>query len=99
MTTFAEHFAEDRRLVILRVLEGAPSYTANEFILQATLARFGHSVPLDRIRTDLAWLAEQDLVTVAGDRRNVATATARGLDAAAGRATVPGVKRPLPGGD
>lgn len=97
MSNFAEHFAEDRRLVILKVIEGAPGYTANEFILQATLARFGHSVPLDRIRTDLAWLAEQDLVTVSGAKLNVATATPRGLDVAAGRATLPGVKRPQPG--
>jgi hypothetical protein len=45
----------------------------------------------------LAWLAEQGLLTTkaTGDVV-VATLLARGVDVAGGRATVPGVKRPLP---
>jgi len=50
------------------------------------------------VRTDLAWLAEQGLLQTAttGDV-TMATLLTRGVDVAAGRAVVPGVKRPLPG--
>lgn len=98
MTSFAEHFAEDRRLTILKLLAAAPEYTANEFLLQSALAGHGHSVALDRLRTDLSWLAEQDLVAVSSiNAMTIARLTTRGADTAAGRATVPGVKRPAPG--
>jgi len=98
MTSFAEHFTEDRRLAILLLLAAAPEYTANEFLLQSALANYGHSVPRDRVRTDLAWLAEQDLLVIntVGDL-TVAKLSTRGNDVAAGRTTVPGVKRPAPG--
>lgn len=96
--TFAEHLAADRRLVILRLLEEAPDYRGNAYLLQSALPDFGHSVGLDRLQTDLAWLAEQGLATlalVAGV--TIAQLTPRGADVAHGRVTVPGVKRPLPG--
>ena len=97
MTTsndFAAHLAEDRRLVILRVLLESAAYTANEFLLHSMVERLGHVVSTDRIHTDLAWLHEQGLISVddvAGVR--IARLLARGEDAARGRATVPGVKR------
>lgn len=97
MPSYAEHFAEDRRLTILRLLADAPDYTANEYLLQSALANHGHSVSRDLLRTDLAWLAEQQLITCnAADTLHVARLAARGADAAAGRAIVPGVKRPAP---
>lgn len=98
MTDFAVHLAEDRRLVILRVLLESAGFTGNEYILQSMAERLGHVVSSDRIRTDLAWLAEQDLITlddVAGVK--IARLTARGEDAARGRTVVPGVKRPRAG--
>lgn len=99
--SFAEHLAEDRRLVHLRLLAEAPGYAANESLLHTALSRFGHHVSRDQVRGDLAWLAEQGLVTAEsigpGIGLVVATITRRGLDAAHGRATVPGVKRPAPG--
>jgi hypothetical protein len=98
MTSYAEHFAQDRRLTILKILDKAPQFTANEFLLQAMLAGHGHSVSRDLVRTDLAWLAEQALVRFdAADKMGVGILTERGADVAAGRATVPGVKRPAPG--
>ncbi|NMG29346.1 ArsR family transcriptional regulator [Aromatoleum evansii] len=96
--TFAQHLTEDRRLVILRLLEQAPDYCGNAYLLHSALPDFGHSVGLDRLQTDLAWLDEQGLAkltTVAGV--SIAQLTPRGADVAHGRATVPGVKRPLPG--
>ncbi len=89
---------EDRRLVILRTLEEDPGYSMNESVIQSVLASFGHNVSRDRVRQDLAWLAEQGLVrleTVVSVQ--VATLTGRGADVATGRARVPGVKRPSPG--
>ncbi len=99
MTSFAEHFAQDRRLTILKLLAQAPEYTANEYLLHSALPNYGHSVSRDRVRTDLAWLAEQELVRVDNGTASmqVAQLTSRGADVAAGRATVPGVKRPVPG--
>lgn len=98
MNDYARHVTEDRRLVILRILSDVPGYSSNSSILASVLAdAWGHSVPRDQLHTDLAWLAEQGLLEVepvASVHR--AILTARGLDVAAGRATVPGVKRPGP---
>lgn len=92
--------AADRRLTLLLALESATAYKANHFLLQRFCGSLGHSVSLDAIRADLAWLAEQGLVTsdVHADV-TVATLTERGNDVAKGRATVPGVARPAPGQD
>jgi hypothetical protein len=95
MSLFSIHLAEDRRLVILRVLLGSAQYTANEFILQTMAERWGHVVSAALMRTDLAWLHEQGLAAVqlVGDV-TIARLTVRGEDAARGRVEVPGVKRP-----
>lgn len=98
MTSYEQHFTEDRRLSILKLLAAAPEYTANEFLLQSALANHGHSVALDRVRTDLAWLKEQDLLDISKvGEMTIAKLSSRGGDVAAGRSTVPGVKRPAPG--
>ena len=99
--SFADTLRADRRLVILRLLEQAPSYSANDSIMRTGLRDIGHDVPADVVRADLAWLAEQDLVHVelvhtSVKTIHVARLTERGLDVAAGRATVPGVSRPAP---
>lgn len=97
MSSFTQRLAEDRRLVILRLLAEAPGYAGNESILHRAAATFGHVVSRDVIRTDLSWLAEQGLVVVEEIASiMVATVTQRGLDVAAGTATVPGVQRPSP---
>lgn len=99
MKPYAERYAEDRRLVLLKLLEESPGYAANEYLLHSTLAHYGHSVSRDLVRTDLAWLAEQGLVSVESviSSMQVATLTERGADVTNGRASVPGVKRPAPG--
>lgn len=97
-TDFAAHLAEDRRLVYLRVLLESAAYTTNEFLLQSMLESFGHAVSSDRVHTDLAWLAEQGLVSVdvVADV-HIAKLLGRGEDVARGRVMVPGVKRPRAG--
>ena len=96
--SYKQMVTEDRRLVILKLLAESEGFTANEHLLASALPGFGHSVSHDRVRTDLDWLAEQELVTLASPGGvSVATLTARGDDVAAGRARVAGVKRPVPG--
>lgn len=88
---------EDRRLVILRLLANSDGYAANEFLVARALQDFGHVVSHDRLRADLAWLTEQDLISVRDQGVLVATLSSRGDDVQAGRARCPGVKRPVPG--
>lgn len=97
MNSFERLLTEDRRLMLLRLLAEDPGYRANAYVLQLALEAVGHAVPLDRVETDLAWLAEQGLVTVGrASDVTVGKLTTRGADVAAGLATVPGVKRPGP---
>ncbi|EIJ6701603.1 ArsR family transcriptional regulator [Serratia marcescens] len=84
----------DQRLVILRSLVECGD-SANESVLQTCLQAYGHRISRDVVRTHLAWLAEQRLVSlsdVAGCY--VAAITGRGDDVANGLAVVPGVKKP-----
>ena len=97
--SYQRFVTEDRRLAILRILSEDTDYTVNDSILSTVLTTFGHDVPRDTLRADLAWLAEQELVTVdpiRDGRIYVARLSGRGLDVAQGRAVVPGVKRPRP---
>lgn len=99
MNSFERLLNEDRRLMILRLLAQDPGYRANVYVLRPALDAVGHTVSLDKVAADLAWLAEMGLVTVAqASGVTVATLTQRGADVGAGRATVPGVKRPEPSG-
>jgi hypothetical protein len=96
--SFAQFEQEDRRLVLLRMLAEDADYKINTSILQQGLELYGHSVSRDKLHTEVAWLAEQELVKF--DQLNsvkVVTLTQRGLDVSQGRASVPGVKRPGPG--
>ena len=98
MNAFAETLAQNRRLCLLRTLESAPGYSANDSLLHTMVTDFGFHCSRDQVRTDLAWLAEQQLVTL----RELASvyvvcATQRGVDVARGFVTVPGVKRRGPG--
>ena len=97
MSAFAKHVSEDLRLRVLQLLDKAEGYDLNIRILGAALEEIGHRQSLDKLRAELAWLEEQGLVvTRTVGSIVVATATARGLDVANGRARVPGVKRPDP---
>lgn len=94
---FDELIDADRRLLTLQCLNEDPGYSLNEAVLQSMLEALGHSVSRDRLRTDLAWLAEQGLVSIgAVGTVQVAMITGRGVDVAVGRVIVPGVRRPRP---
>lgn len=95
---FDDYTTQDRRLVLLKALENAAQYRANAFLLRRYCDAVGHVISADRIDGDLAWLAEQQLVGLERMQGvTVATLTARGLDVAQGRASVPGVPKPQPG--
>ncbi|WP_298438022.1 ArsR family transcriptional regulator [Geobacter sp.] len=97
--SFRELVIADIRLVILRALEQDLGYSHNESILHSVLEKFGHKCSRDQVRTELAWLQEQGLVTLETVADIfVATITQRGADVATGRTVVPGVKRPNPRG-
>lgn len=98
--SFSALLAEDRRLAILRILEGDARYATNDSVMQTALDRIGHSVSREMVRSDFAWLAELGLVEIeqVAATVHVARLTGRGVDVAAGRASVPGVKRPRPAG-
>ena len=97
MKSFAATLAEARRSAILRLLAESPEYEAGAAILYEALPGCGVPASLDQVHGDLAWLAEQQLITTEAVLDILlARITTRGLDAALGRATIPGVARPAP---
>ena len=97
MMTLEDRLTEDRRLVMLRVLDEAPGCSANESILQDILVDFGHRVSRDYVKTQMHWLREQGLIRLESVRDYlIATIAARGSEAVKGYVVVPGVKRPTP---
>lgn len=96
---FAERTEQHRRLAILRLLAEAPGFTINDSIITDALNGLGIASSRDQIRTALGWLTEQSLLTQeSAGGLMVATLSQRGGDVAAGRAQVPGVQQPSPGG-
>ncbi|ECI3885369.1 ArsR family transcriptional regulator [Salmonella enterica subsp. diarizonae] len=96
---FVDFLREDWRLVILRILSEMPGYSSNSSVLYSALTQYGHNPSRDQVKTELRWLEEQSLVRVeALESVLVVWLTERGADVAAGRAVVPGVKRPGAGG-
>lgn len=96
--SFSDLVAQNLRLVILQLLAEDSDYAHNDSVLKSVLGTVGHDVSTDQLKTQLAWLSEQGLVTTeAVAKFTVAKLTERGLDVAEGRAQVPGVDRPGPG--
>ena len=92
--SYSEHVTEHLRITILRLLDESPAMRSNESLIADAVGEYGFAPSRDKMRTELAWLAEQGLVTLDGDSCLVATLTARGEDVDKCRATAPGVKRP-----
>lgn len=88
----------DLRLAVLKIVAEAPGYELGSGMLIAVLEQYGHHVSHDGLATQLAWLAEQGLITLSTAASvYIATLTASGLDVAMGRSLNPGVARPAPG--
>lgn len=98
--TFSERLREARRLALLQLLAQTPDLAASAELLYGALPDQGVAASHDQVASDLAWLSEQGLVglrTIGDTDKVLARITARGIDAANGRAIVPGVARPGPG--
>ena len=99
MSSFRKFETEHLRLAVLQILAEDSDFAHNELVLSSALGQLGHGVSSDQLRTELAWLAEQGLISVADvSDLQVARLLKRGQDAARGLARVPGVARPRPGG-
>jgi hypothetical protein len=95
MSQYSDFLRQDIRLVVLRLLAEMTAYRANSSVLTMALDTYGHSLTRDQVKTELHWLAEQGALTLEDvGPVMVATLTERGQDIAAGRARVPGIKRP-----
>ncbi len=94
--SFEEHLNKDRRLVILRFLLDMGGYRSNSSVIWAFMHDMGHAVSRDFVKTQIHWLAEQQLVSVTEPVTGVlmASLTERGADVAAGLVATPGVARP-----
>tara|TARA_B100000683_G_C12469796_1_gene547371 strand:+ start:159 stop:458 length:300 start_codon:yes stop_codon:yes gene_type:complete len=92
--------AEHLRITMLRLLADQPDYSLNDSLMRDMVPQYGFRPSRDNIRTQLAWLAEQGLVRMeCTGNCHIAQLTDRGEEVAKGYATVPGVKRPSPGGN
>lgn len=95
--SYSEHHARHVRLTVLRLLAAQPAYCANDSVIADSLAGYGFRLSRDRVGTEIAWLAEQGLVSAETlGHLVVVTATRRGLEAAEGLTAVPGIARPSP---
>ena len=98
MSSAAELWAQHLRILLLQLLHQLPQYRTNCRVLRDSADALGQSATLAKVRTELAWLAEQGLITteVLQPELTVATLTERGAEVAVGRSIVPGVHRPAP---
>lgn len=85
----------DRRLRVLQVLMEMTNYLCNEAMIKTALVEFGHAVSSDRLRADMEWLEERELVRVQRWKPLLTVElTQLGADVAHGRANQPGIARP-----
>lgn len=85
----------DLRLRVLQILADVPMCKANETVVANLLDLYGHAVVRDQLRVELEWLVAQSVVRIDHETPLVVvTATARGVDVAKGRTTLPGIARP-----
>ncbi len=94
---YAATLEEHRRLAVLIHLSACLDYASNSEILFDVVNGVGITTSRDQLTETLAWLREQDMVSIEDHEGFlIVEATARGVDVAQGRALVPGVRRPAP---
>lgn len=92
-----EIFKEDRRFHVLSFLKEDQDYSMSDMLLHKALGIVGHGVDPDLVKSDLAWLETQELVTLKKvSSLTIATLTKRGASIVNGEVTVPGVARAVP---
>ena len=94
---FGEVFRAHLRLAIVQALRTAANYELHEYLLLDLVRGMGLRASSDALRTEIEWLAEQGMVMAERiEGAYVPRLTTRGLDAADGTASIPGVSRPRP---
>ena len=91
--------SEHQRCAILRSLNEAPGMDLNDSILGDILAEYSLGCSRDQLHTQLSWLEQNGYITVekiGNGHTWVSTITQAGIDVAAARIVVPGIKRPNP---
>jgi len=84
---------EERRSVILQIIAKANDYKMNEIEIQNELDKRGMKASFDRIRTDLAWLSEQEVITLQTESDWLVFLTQYGVDVVLARTWVPGINQ------
>ncbi len=94
---YADTLRRHRRLSILRMLAGAPGYSANESLIEDVLDKFRVTSTRDQVRTELGWLSDQGFVSVEDiGGLMIATITQNGADVATGKRVHPDIEKPAP---
>ncbi|MDQ6997197.1 MAG: Arm DNA-binding domain-containing protein [Mariprofundus sp.] len=83
---------ELRRLAILKVIAESNAYAVKENALHQQLEEHGFRISFDRLRTDIAWLYEQQVVHIENDDQWLVQLTQPGLDVVHGRMWIPGIQ-------
>lgn len=97
--SYSDTLRKHRRLAILRHLVESVEYTSNASILTDVCNGVGVGSSRAQIITEIAWLAENGMVTsTAHGDFVVVTATHSGADIAHGHSSHPDVQRPGPRG-
>lgn len=95
--SYADHLRRHRRITILRTLESAPQYGANESLLHDVLDQLRVISTRDQVRTELLWLQEQGFVSVETVfDLMTATISEAGSEIANGRRVHPDIEKPSP---
>ena len=83
---------ELRRLAILKIIVESNTYALNESVLHQTLEEHGFKISFDRLRTDIAWLYEQQVIHIENSDQWLVQLTQPGLDVVHGRMWIPGIQ-------
>lgn len=94
----SQRLTEERRLVLLQILAGLPTYSANTDVLYGELEQCAVPATYDGMVEDLQWLKAAHCLTLdtLGMKVTVVTLTQGGLEVAKGRNVIEGVMRPRP---
>jgi hypothetical protein len=62
MPDYVDYVAQDRRLVILKILRGVHERRANQYVLRSALKGMGYDELVVTVQNDITWLQKQGLV-------------------------------------
>ena len=95
---YAEHFNQEARLVILKVLAEQSDYRASDSVITTVLQQFAINRGRDYVRNQLRWLENSAgaVKLMPAGTAIIAELTETGLDHVERRVVLEGVRRPSP---